>query len=83
MEIEILGEQIISQSGCYRRVRRWLKGVHPELGKIVQGYTGWETMQEIDVIKAMGTFYINEDVLQVPLESAKNRGVFPALRNVA
>jgi len=56
-EPEILGEQVISQNGSYKHVRRWLRGVHPELGKLVRGITGWETLQEIDVIKAKGTFF--------------------------
>lgn len=57
-DIEILSEEVLHQQGSYRRVRRWLKGKHPELGTLVQGWTGWETMQEIDVIKPMAVFTV-------------------------
>ncbi len=58
MEIEVLGEQVIHESGCYRRVRRWLRGIHPERGVIVRGLTGFETLVEVDVIRAMHTFTV-------------------------
>lgn len=57
-DIEILSEEVLHQQGCYRRVRRWLRGRHPELGTLVLGWTGWETMQEVDVIKPMGVFTV-------------------------
>jgi hypothetical protein len=81
--VEILGEKVISQSGSYRRVQRWLRGIHPELGTIVRGYTGWETLQEVDVIKPIGTFYVMPNLLQVPSMSQENRGESPDLRSVA
>jgi hypothetical protein len=81
--LEILGEEIVHKSGCYSRVRRWVRGVHPELGVIVRGYTGWETMQELDVIKAMGSVYVTPDVLPVPVKSEENTEVCPEHRNVA
>ena len=59
-EIEILDEQILCQSGSYKRVKRWLRGVHPKLGVIHRGYTGWETIQEVDVLVPMGTFTVVE-----------------------
>lgn len=55
MDVEILCEQIIKQNGCHRRVKRWIRGIHPELGTIVRGWTGWETLQELDVIRAIKT----------------------------
>lgn len=60
--IEILDEHVLRQNGCYRYVRRWLRGIHPERGQIIQGLTGWETVEEKSVIKAMGTV----DVLDTP-----------------
>lgn len=57
-EIEILEEHILSQSGCFKRVKRWLRGMHPTLGVLHRGYTGWETIQETDVVMAMGTFTV-------------------------
>ena len=45
MIIEILGEQFIERN----RVRRWLRGKHPDLGAVIQGYTGWETVQELEI----------------------------------
>ncbi len=48
--MEILSEQIVYQKGSYRRIRRWLRGIHIELGVIVHGITGLETLVEIDVI---------------------------------
>lgn len=58
--IEVLDEHIIEQRGCFKRVRRWLRGTHPHLGKLHHGYTGWETIQEVEVITAMKTFFVNE-----------------------
>lgn len=73
--MEILDEETVSQSGCFRRVRRWLKGIHPELGIIVRGFTGWETLQEISVVKAMQTFEVTD--FSNHLESIKNREECP------
>lgn len=74
--MEILGEEVLSQSGCFRRVRRWLRGVHPELGTIVRGHTGWETLQETSVVKAMQVFQVAET--EVPSASTKKTGESPA-----
>lgn len=51
--IIILDEHILYQSGSFYRVRRWLKGIHPDLGTIIWGLSGFETVQEIDVVKLM------------------------------
>lgn len=58
--IEILDEEIVYQSGSFTRIKRWLRGVHPKLGTIVRGITGWETLVEKDVIKPANTFYVHE-----------------------
>jgi hypothetical protein len=45
---ELLDEKAISQRGKFRRVRRWLRGMHPDKGVITKGWTGWETVQETE-----------------------------------
>ena len=59
-EIEILDEHVLSQKGCYKRVKRWLQGKYPELGTLHLGYSGWETIQEIDVITATHVFTVTD-----------------------
>jgi hypothetical protein len=81
--VELLGEEVLYRKGSYHRMRRWYRGVHPELGVIVRGYTGWETLHEIDVIKPMGTFHVTPNILQVPLRSEERKEECPDRRNVA
>ena len=57
---EILSEKIIYQKGCFRRIQRWLRGIHPQQGVIIKGYTGWETIVEKDVITPMKTFWVSD-----------------------
>jgi hypothetical protein len=61
-DIEILDEHVLYQSGCFKRVKRWLLGKHPKLGVLARsGITGeWETIQETDVIMAMHKFTVEE-----------------------
>lgn len=47
---DILDTQIISQANAVRRVRRWWRGIHPEKGIITRGLTGWETVEERDLL---------------------------------
>jgi len=61
-ELEMVGEQILYSNGSLSRVRRWIKGQHPHLGKIIYGLTGWETEVEIDVIKPLRLFSVVEEV---------------------
>lgn len=82
-KVEILGEEILSQNGSFRRVRRWVRGVHPELGVIVQGYTGWETMMDVDVIKPMAVVHVIPEILPIPSTSKEKAKECPALQNVA
>ncbi len=56
--IEVLDEHLLHQSGSFKRVRRWLRGHHPKLGLLSFGYTGPETIQEVDVIIAMQVFTV-------------------------
>lgn len=46
----MLSEIVLHQNGAFKRVRRYLRGIHPERGVIVRGFTGWETLEEKDVI---------------------------------
>jgi hypothetical protein len=52
---EILSEEILQDHGSMKRVRRYLRGRHPERGKLVQpekAWSGdWETIEETDVIR--------------------------------
>lgn len=62
--IEILDEQVVSRNGPFVRIKRWLRGAHPELGTLMWGLTGWETLVEKDVIRPIHTFIV-ENTSQV------------------
>jgi len=62
---EILSEQVIYQNGCFKRVRRWISGIFPERGTIHWGYTGWETIEELDLITPMGKFTVLPAVQEI------------------
>jgi hypothetical protein len=49
-EAKPLDEKVISRLGGLPRVRRWWSGVHPERGMITLGWSGWETVEEKDVV---------------------------------
>ena len=57
-DIEVLDEHVLKQYGSYKRVKRWLRGRHPTLGVLHMGYTGWETIQEADVLVPMVIFSV-------------------------
>jgi hypothetical protein len=59
--LEILDEQIVHQNNSFVKVKRWIKGRHPEMGKITWGYTGFETIVEKDVIKPSGFFEVGDN----------------------
>ena len=55
-DIRILGEVVLCHKNSYKIVRRYLEGVHPELGIIAWGLSGkLETIQEIDIISPIRT----------------------------
>ena len=57
----ILSEHVLYEKGPYRRVRRWIKGKHPDLGPLQIGWSGdWETIVDTDVLIARGTFEVRE-----------------------
>ncbi len=50
-ELIILGEIVLKQHGSYRKVRRYIKGKHPHLGRLTIGWSGdWETIWEVESI---------------------------------
>jgi hypothetical protein len=60
-QLIVLGEVVIQEKGCYRRVRRYIKGKHPHLGPMQIGWSGgWETIWETDVIRPMVRYYVHE-----------------------
>lgn len=68
---EILNTEIIYQSGSFMRVRRWLKGAWPTRGTLTRGWTGMETIEEVDFIRPVGHYTVME-VNQVPHREAKD-----------
>jgi hypothetical protein len=58
---ELLDEKVISQQGRYKRIQRWWRGIHPDRGVIIQGYTGWETFEEKDLIVPVQTFIVQTE----------------------
>lgn len=55
---EVLGEIVLFQQGTFSRVRRYLRGWHPEAGTLHSGWQGPETIAEKDVIKPLGVFQV-------------------------
>lgn len=56
MDIKILGEVVLYHKNSYKRVRRYLEGVHPALGTICWGLSGnLETVQEMDIVSPIRT----------------------------
>lgn len=64
-ERELLDEQVICERGSWQRIRRWWRGIHAELGTITRGWTGWETIEERDRVRAVYTFTVQEVELRV------------------
>lgn len=58
--MDVLDQEIIYQNRSFLRVRRWIRGIYPELGKIIIGLTGWETVVEKDVIIPQQKFNVIE-----------------------
>ncbi len=64
--LEILDEIVLhsSETGTYKRVRRWIRGWHAELGSLIWGITGKETIIETDVVRPIGKFHVMQ-IMQV------------------
>lgn len=58
---EIIGEEIIEKPGSLSRRRSYLRGWHPELGKLHLGLQGCETLVETDAIRPLITFMVMEN----------------------
>lgn len=58
----ILDEQILYQKGSFKRVRQYLRGWHPELGKLHMGWQGRETVVEKEAVAPAATFTVAEPV---------------------
>ncbi len=69
--IEILDELVLEQHGCHVRVRRWLRGIHPDLGVLRMGWTGLETITEEDIFKPTFVYPVLEAVLAVVVSPAQ------------
>lgn len=62
---EILSEQVLYQNGSYKRIRRWISGIHPHRGVITRGYTGFETIEELDIITATHKFTVLPEIKEI------------------
>ena len=58
---QLLDEKVVYQNGHFQRVRRWWRGVHPGLGAITRGLTGWETVEERDCIRPQSRFHVGSE----------------------
>jgi hypothetical protein len=47
--MEILN-QVVTRKGAWKCKKTWIKGAHPNLGQVIAGLTGWETVIAEDVI---------------------------------
>lgn len=56
MGVEILGEQVIQKQGSFRQIRRYVKGWHPEEGRLTYGLQGKETIIDKTSIRPLITF---------------------------
>jgi hypothetical protein len=61
---DILDEKIIDQRGALQRIRRWWRGRRPDKGTIIFGLTGVETVEEIDRIRPLYTFRVEDQSLR-------------------
>ncbi len=59
-ERELLDEKVLHTSGAWQRVRRWWRGIHTDLGTITHGWSGWETVEECDRVRAVHVFLVRE-----------------------
>ncbi len=73
--VEILDEITLSRSGCYRRIRRYLRGVHPDRGPIVMGLTGWETVEDVDVIIPLLVVNVSDTIVVPFMQKIEEPGL--------
>lgn len=58
---EILHQEVLYHSGSYKRIGYYLRGWHPKLGTLRMGWSGPETLVEIDAIHPIATYEVKED----------------------
>jgi hypothetical protein len=66
----IVGEVILHQHGCFRRVRQYLAGWHAELGALHFGWSGPETIVERDIILPARVLYAVPPPVDAPGSAA-------------
>lgn len=71
MHERVLCQETLWEGEGVKRVRQYLQGHHPKLGKLHQGWSGPETIVERDVIKAVGTFYVLPEPPTIPVDAPK------------
>lgn len=59
-KLQILDERIIEEQGSFKRVRWFIQGHHPELGRLHFGWSGKETIIEKDVITPIKKFEVKQ-----------------------
>lgn len=60
-KLELVGQEIIHKQGSFEIVKNWYKGWHPEVGKLINGWSGKETEVETTRIMPIETFEVKED----------------------
>lgn len=58
---EVLDTTVISQVGPVRHVIQWVRGWHPELGKLHWGKQGQETVIEKDILTPLKVIQVNSN----------------------
>jgi hypothetical protein len=62
-ELIILDTHTIQEHQGIKVIKMWIKGMHPDLGHITRGWTGWETVVEVKLVKYMRYFLVRENPL--------------------
>lgn len=60
IDAELLDQKVIGKRGRFQRIRRWWRGIHPDRGVIIKGWTGWETVEEKDHVIPVRTFSVGD-----------------------
>ena len=55
----ILSQEVLLDRGTFKRVRQYISGHHPLLGKLHEGWTGAETVIERDIVRAHKVFGVD------------------------
>jgi hypothetical protein len=60
--MQVLHREVVSTHGQFVLIREYVAGRHPELGKIISGYTGWETVIEREVLVPTGLLLVERQL---------------------